>query len=134
MTLKEARRWMQADARRFGAEFVELPLEGTRRPPGLLRALRNRLFMVQEYNPEPHQQDAVLVRLSIHYAVLNDSGGWLDGITWDQLQAIKNAVGYAGHDALEVFPRADKLVCVANIRHLFVMREPVPWAWGAGPT
>lgn len=130
VTLKEARRWMAADAQKHGVTFVELPLVGPR-SPGILKAFRNRHFLVQVYEPEPHQVEHVLVRLSINRAVLDDRGGWLDGITWDQLQAIKSALGYGQHDALEVYPRDDKLVNVANIRHLWIMRAPLPWAWGA---
>jgi hypothetical protein len=131
-TLKETRRWMAREAAAYGEKFVEL--QPTTRPPDSVfrRALRNRHFLVQEYGPEPHQVDHVLVRLSINRAVLDDRGGWLDGITWDELQRIKAAVGYGDHDALEVYPRDSKLVNVANIRHLWVMREqPLSWTWGA---
>lgn len=132
MSLKEIRRWMQADAKRFGAKFVDLPTEGTRQPPRFIKAMRNRQFMVQVYEPEEHQAEHVLVRLSINYAILNDSGGWVDGITWDQLYAIKAAVGYGKHDAVEIYPGAAPLVNVANIRHLWVMRNPLPYAWREG--
>lgn len=132
MSLKETRRWMQADAKRFGDKFVELPTDGIRRPPGLIKALRNRQFMVQLYEPEPHQAAHVLVRISVNYAVLDDRGGWVDGITWDQLYAIKAAIGYGQHDAVEVYPGVAPLVNVANIRHLWVMRAPLPYAWGPG--
>ena len=130
MTLKETRRWMAADAQKYGDAFVEMPVEGVKRPPGLLRALRNRRFLVQIYEPEPHQLAQVELRISVNFAVLNDKGEWLDGITWDQLQAIKAALGFADRDAVEVYQRAGKLVNVAAIRHLWVVRKNLSWKWG----
>jgi len=130
-TLKETRRWMAQEASRYGEKFVELSLDGQKRGIGVRRALRNRHFLVQEYEP-PEKAPHILCRLSVNRAVLNDSGGWLDGITWDQLQAVKAAVGYHAHDAIEVYPRQGDVVNVANIRHLWVLREPLAWAWGEG--
>lgn len=130
-TLKETRRWMATEAARYGEKFVELPIDSSRRPAGVLRALRNRHFLVQVHEA-PAKAPHVLCRLSINRAVLDDRGGWLDGITWDQLQAIKAGVGYGSHDAIEVYPREADVVNVANIRHLWVLREPLPWAWGEG--
>jgi len=128
-TLKETRRWMREEAKQYGEKFVELAV--AQRTPGLLRALRNRHYLVQIYNPLPHQNGHVLVRISVNRAVLDDKGGWLDGITWDQLQAIKAAVGYGDHDALEVYPAQGDVVNVANIRHLWVLPNPLAWKWGA---
>jgi hypothetical protein len=75
----------------------------------------------------------VLVRLSVLRTTLDaHTGRWLDGIAWDQLQDIKAQCGYAHHDAVEVYPRACDTVNVANLRHLWVMREPVAFGWRAG--
>lgn len=132
MSLKEVRRYMAAESRQYGAELVPLDTDGSGRPkpPNMLRAWRSRSYLVQEYAEDSPQ---VLVRLSVSRTILNDKGGWLDGITWDQLQAIKTALGYHEHDAVEVYPRQRNVVNVANIRHLWVMREPLPFAWGAKP-
>ncbi len=40
-------------------------------------------------------------------------------ITWDQLQAVKNAVWGKDARAIEVYPRADQLVNTGNYRHLW---------------
>ena len=49
---------------------------------------------------------------------------WRDGITWDELQRVKNEC--LGEDVwcVEVYPAQDKLVDVANMRHLFVLDRP----------
>lgn len=49
---------------------------------------------------------------------------WRDGITWDELQRIKNEC--LGEDVwcVECYPAQDKLVNVSNMRHLFICDEP----------
>lgn len=126
--LKQARRYMAAESARFGEKFEALPTDG-RAPKDLIRAMRNRHFMVQVYQPGSKALDMVC-RLSVIRCQLDDRGGWLGGITWDQLQAVKAGVGYGDYDAIELYPRDEDVVNVANIRHLWILREPLPWAWG----
>lgn len=92
----------------------------------ILRVLRSREFLVQVYaEPAP-----VMVRLSIHRTTIDAKAGrWTDGISWDELQRIKRECGYEEFDAVEVFPRDEDVVNVANMRHLWVMPVPVPFAW-----
>ena len=49
---------------------------------------------------------------------------WRDGITWDELQRIKNEC--LGEDAwcIENYPAQPEVVNVSNMRHLFVLDEP----------
>ena len=105
----------------------EWPLEHQRGP--ILRVWRSRDFLVQEYaEPAP-----VLVRLSVLRTTLDSKAGrWVDGITWDELQGVKAECGYGDADALELYPMAADVVNVANLRHLWVMREPVAFAWRGG--
>ena len=89
-----------------------------------LRVLRSRDFLVQEFSaPAP-----AVVRLSISRTVL-DGDRWQDNIAWEDLQRLKYECGYANQDAVEVFPADVDVVNVANMRHLWVMAEPVPFAW-----
>lgn len=95
----------------------------------ILRVWRSRDFLVQEYA----ESAPVLVRLSVLRTTLDPKiGRWVDGITWDELQQIKAECGYANHDALELYPVAADVVNVANLRHLWVMREMVGFAWRNG--
>lgn len=92
----------------------------------VLRVWRSRDFLVQEYAESP----PVLVRLSVLRTKLDlKAGRWVDGITWDELQRIKSECGYADHDGLEIYPKDDDVVNVANLRHLWVMRELQGFAW-----
>jgi hypothetical protein len=93
------------------------------------RVWRSREFLVQEYA----EAAPVLVRLSVLRTTLDPKvGRWVDGITWDELQQIKAECGYADNDALELYPMAADVVNVANLRHLWVMRDLVAFAWRRG--
>ncbi|HBL8902008.1 TPA: hypothetical protein LTW63_004002 [Enterobacter hormaechei] len=84
----------------------------------------NAYFLVREFK----EADGV-IRLSINTTSMGGSGRWKDGITWDALQEIKNAVGYQDRDAVEIFPAQKDLVNVANMRHLWIVPESIPFAW-----
>jgi hypothetical protein len=90
-----------------------------------LAVLRSRDFLVQCFA----EKDGVY-RLSINRTAIDlKSGRWRDGITWDELQRLKAEAGFGNHFAVEVFPASDDVVNVANVRHLFVLPEPPPFAW-----
>ena len=55
---------------------------------------------------------------------IGKDGDWLDGITWDDLQAVKAAIGRQESFAIEVFPPQSEVVNTANIRWLWVFRTP----------
>lgn len=94
-------------------------------PPTIVRVFRSRVFLVQEYI---HASPLVLCRLSVCKTSVSGNR-WADGITWDELQQIKNECGYGGADAVEIYPADDDVVNVANMRHLWVLDAPVPFAW-----
>lgn len=95
------------------------------RPP--VAVWRSRSYLVQKYlAPAP-----AIARLSVLRTTLAGDR-WQDGISWDELQAIKNEVGYFAHTAVEVYPPMRDVVNVANIRHLWVLGESLPFAWRAG--
>lgn len=49
---------------------------------------------------------------------------WRDGITWDELQRIKNECLGPDVWCVEVYPAEDDVMDVANMRHLWVLDEP----------
>lgn len=56
-----------------------------------------------------------------------------DGLTWDDLQWVKGALGYGDREALEMYPREDLVVNVANIRHLWMLPEGEVMQFGLDP-
>lgn len=126
-TTREQRREMARESAKWPASLKEIPrsewpnLDGPQ-----LRVLRSREYLVQEFDGD----GLVLVRLSINITSM-DGARWEDGIPWEDLQRLKAEAGYALHDAVEVFPSVMDVVNVANMRHLWVMREKLPFAWRA---
>jgi len=48
-----------------------------------------------------------------------------DGITWDELQRIKNACGFEDKDAIEFYPKQSDVINTANFRHLYIYDTPL---------
>lgn len=69
-----------------------------------------------------------VIRISIN-STKRKGKNWKDGLTFDELQAIKSAVGYGDSLAVEVYPEDSDLVNDANMRHLWVLPERPPFAW-----
>ena len=121
------RRQLELDNTKLPAALREVPHDEwpslTRKP---LRVWRSRDFLVQEFIANK----PAMTRLSICRTKLKGDR-WQDGITWDDLQRLKRECGYGDVDAIEVFPADADVVNVANMRHLWVMAEPIRFAWRA---
>ena len=49
-----------------------------------------------------------------------------DGITWDEMQKIKDDCGFADKDAIEFYPANDAVINTGNWRHLYIFNEQLP--------
>ena len=49
---------------------------------------------------------------------------WKDGISWDDLQEIKDAIGFEKKWFVELYPPKEHIVNLANMRHLWLIDEP----------
>ncbi|MFO0271336.1 MAG: hypothetical protein ACK53W_12480 [Gemmatimonadota bacterium] len=94
--------------------------------PGLVRVWRSREYLVQLY-----AIDGRPPRLSINRTDFNPSGRNVDGIAWDDLQRLKAEAGFGSMWAVEVYPADGQVINVANMRHLWLLPEPPPFAWRA---
>lgn len=71
-----------------------------------------------------------IIRLSVNRnQILGTQKLFLEGITWDDLQTIKNECGYADRMAVEIYPEAQHVLNLINARHLWILPEPLPFAW-----
>lgn len=120
--IRHKRQLLRQESSKYNLSFVELPRVSDD-PRAPIRAWRNRYFLAALYLEHGRQ------RLSINSAEIDSSGDWKDGITWDQLQAIKSAVGFGDKMAVEIFPEDKHIVYDHNIRHLWILDERLPWAW-----
>lgn len=93
-------------------------------PPRVIQVWRSNRYLVQVY-AEPNG----VRRLSVIRTLLGDNGRFVDGITWDELQAVKAQAGFGDRDAIEIYPADADVVDVANMRHLWVLPEPFSLTW-----
>ncbi|PLS26016.1 DUF7694 domain-containing protein [Bifidobacterium parmae] len=90
-------------------------------PP--LKVWRSRDYFAQLYRDRNGY-----LRLSVNRVGIDLNGRWKDGITWDELQRVKQeTIGDAW--AVEIYPPKTDLVDVANIRHLWILDQRPPYAW-----
>ena len=129
-TTRAQRRQLERDNKKLSPALCEVPREQwpAARVTTQLRVLRSRDFLVQEFAAD----GPAVVRLSVCRTSLAGDR-WQDGITWDDLQRLKRECGYGDADAIEVFPADADVVNVANMRHLWVMADPIACAWRKTP-
>lgn len=129
--LRDKRRYLHEQNKRFQpGVFIEIPREQWPRTEQAMitRVLRSRDFLVQVFAGD-------FTRLTISRTELNNAGQWKDGISWDELQGIKNACGFGARDAVEAYPKAGDEVTGANMRHLWIVPESYTrffWRGGKG--
>lgn len=125
---RDIKKYMKKTSKKFPEHLVTIPNkewpEMTHISKKLFALMRSNKFLVQIYTEER----PCFVRLSVCKTELYGST-WKDGISWDELMQIKRECGYGAYDALEIYPNDNDIVNVSNMRHLFVMKEPVPFAW-----
>ena len=89
------------------------------------RAWRSRDYIVQEFI-----EAGGVVRLSINRTKLNGNR-WLDGIAWEEIQAIKNELGFFAQCAVELYPPVLDEINVGNMRHIWLLEQPPAFMWRA---
>jgi len=123
---------LERENKNWSRELKEIPPEDwpemkwTNKP---IKVFRSDRILVQVF-----QEDQGLIRIAANICEIVMSVNppfwkYKDGLTWNDLQKIKNEVGYANKDAVEIFPNADDEVEIFNIRHLWVCPTPVWFAW-----
>ena len=95
---------------------------GHHRPVGVWRS---REFIVQVFLEGDGVLRLTANRTHVDPATLR----WVDGITWDELQAIKRQAGYGDRFAVEVYPSDVDIVNVGSLRHLWILPEALPFSW-----
>lgn len=127
--LKLKRNYLAQQNRLFGSSLVEIPRKdwpksyiNQERSP--TRVWRSRDFLVQ-FRVEPECAG----RLSINRTAIKSDGDWKDGITWDEINRLKSEAGFGSSWAVEVLPPDEDLVNVANIRHVWLLKEKPSFAW-----
>ena len=96
-------------------------------PNGLIEVWRSKTLLVQIYSSENSE---AMLRLSVCRTSLATGGNrWADGLSWDDLQAAKSAVGLGRFCAVEIYPPDGCTVNVANMRHLWLLSVAPAFMW-----
>jgi hypothetical protein len=136
---RKNRRQLKSDQHKHVAQFSkvltlvpesEWPRHLSPRP---FQVWRSTNYLVQLYEePRPGMfvpQFRGLIRMSVNRAQMLTTGRWKDGLTWDELQAIKSEVGFGDWYGVEVYPRDADVINDANIRHIWLMPLPMLIGW-----
>lgn len=119
-----AMKYLRKENKAHPSTMQEFPVPPGDHPRAPFAAWRSRGFLAQAY------RDGGIVRLSVNRTeVVAATGDWTEGITWDELMAVKRECGFSDRWAVEVYPPDASVVNVANIRHLFLLDGPPEYGW-----
>lgn len=93
-----------------------------------IELFRSRDYLVQVY-AEPGKCSCWVRRLSVCRVTLRADGHWDENISWDELMRCKREAGYGDWYGVEVYPRERDIVNDANMRHLWLLSEPLAIGW-----
>ena len=126
MTIKQQRIWLEQQNKLYPEYLRELPLESwpQRGPENLSRVLRSSKFLVQVFTEKSG------LRLSVNRCRIKPgTDQWDDDVSWEDLQNIKRECGYGERFAIEILPADSEVVNVANMRHIWVLEQPLQIGW-----
>ena len=124
MTTRAQRQLLKKENNKQSEYLEPVPAsEWPSNPKNMVGVYRSREFLVQVY-----QEENKIIRLSVNRTEMTDNG-WSDKIEWEELQAIKNELGHGNQMAIEIYPRDKDTVNVANMRHLWVLPQPLNIGW-----
>lgn len=128
-SIKSLQREVNRDSKKFPRHLIKIPDEQI--PPARpdfksapVEIWRSNKFLLQVF-----EEDNGIERLSIQKTRLRDDGEFDDNIGWDDLQRLKSECGRGDKQAIEIFPADKDVVNVANMRHLWVLTEPMEFTW-----
>lgn len=132
---KNVNREMARTNKKFPNHMVEIPKEHW---PDTLKAHEHQADVMckpvaawrsNKFFAQVVEEPGGAIRISINRTRINENYDFADGITWDDIFCIKNEIGYADKDCIEIYPAKNDLVNVSNIRHIFLLDEPHPLNW-----
>lgn len=129
LTTRRQRRMLKSENAKWPTTLMEVPRDTwpwaphTEEHQKRQSVWRSRYYLVQVFAERDN-----IIRLSINRASV-EADRFEDGISWNELQDLKRECGYGDFYAIEVFPRDRDIVNVANMRHLWILPEPLKIGW-----
>lgn len=121
--VKAKREYLRKENKKYGRLLERIP--GPKDVPENMTApisvWRSKDFLAQIFATENKD----VLRMTVCRTMVNEVGDWLDGITWDELMALKTECGFGDWQGVEFFPQVGGTVNVANMRHVWLKKH-----WG----
>lgn len=123
---RQQRRELQAENNKWPLTPIPFPKGQWPKTPSDFKTpiavFRSRHFLIQVFD------EGEVKRISVNRTIHNGVS-WDENISWDELQLLKSQIGYGNFYAVEIYPAEDEVVNVANMRHLWILKEAPPFAW-----
>ena len=84
---------------------------------------RIELWIDGNFLAQVFDEGAGVLRVSVNRVFAGRSGDFADGIRWEDLMSIKRKIGRGDTFAVEVLPRDEDIVNVANMRHFWILPD-----------
>lgn len=130
--LRMRRRYLEKENQKQPTELRMMPREDWNKfdhSTSTLSAQRIEVWRSYKHLVQVFQEKDGLLRMSVNRARIGRGGDWDDGLHWEELQDIKRQIGRGHMYAIEIFPAALDVVNVANMRHLWILPEPLDIGW-----
>ena len=127
VTTRQQRHNLKADNKKRPERLMAVPRNDwpeNRSSEEMIGLYVSRFFLVQVF-----QEPRGVLRFSVNRTEMGEDGRWKADISWDELQEVKRQAGYGDRFAVEIFPRDRDIVDVANMRHLWLLSEPLLFGW-----
>lgn len=125
---QKSNRVLKQENRKWPVVPVEIPRSDWPPDAGDDRAVRTRVLRSREFFIQIFEESGV-VRITVNRTLIDNRGRWKSGISWDDLQQIKAWCGYGDSVAVEIFPPDADIIDVANMRHIWILNDPLPFVW-----
>ncbi len=125
---------MRKQAAAWPTQLAPVPESEWPSRPVAMRPLavwRSRHYLVQVY-PEPALNGVEVLRLTVNRVTMRGDGNWEQDIPWEDLQRLKRETGHGDWYGVEIYPRDRDIVADCNMRHLWLMAEPLQLGWFDG--
>jgi hypothetical protein len=135
--------WVRDMERRVLSEIGKLPADGSfeelphdhhafqaqdwRLRP--VRAWRSRQFVVQLYNIPSEGVQRLSVQRTGANRYIREQNRNRRPISWEELMAVKAALGFDSWWAVELYPPVQHAINVADMRHLWLLPEAPQFGW-----
>jgi len=108
---------------------VLIPVPPEQWPIADIRETRIELWRSCDYLVQVFQEPDGILRMSVSVTMIGHDGEWVQNIPWEDLHELKAEIGRGDLYAIEIYPPDRDLVNVANMRHLWILPEPLPIGW-----